>query len=61
MRVVDAREMDRFFDWIGELMGCDEQCNQECVFPDVGTRGCRCPINEFRDRVEEAIERKEAR
>ena len=61
MRRTTAQTLDRLFDEICWLMGCNEQCNRECVFPDVGTRGCRCPINEFRDKVDEVIERKEAR
>ena len=61
MRRTTSEKLDYLFDEIGWLMGCDDQCNRECVFPDVGTRGCRCPINEFRDKVVEVIEGKEAR
>lgn len=58
MRACDRREMESMFSWLGELMGCDEQCFKGCVFDDAPAGG-RCPICEFMDRVEEAIERKE--
>lgn len=58
MNVNDERKMEQFFDWIGELMGCDEQCTRECVFPEVGTTSLRCPINVFRDKVVDVIERR---
>ena len=53
-----SEKLDYLFDEIGWLMGCDEQCERECVFQEVGTTPHRCPINEFRDRVVEVIERR---
>lgn len=36
------------------VLPCNEHCENECVFKDVGV-GCGCPLNEFEDRVLEAL------
>ena len=37
-----------------DIVPCNEQCEAECVFKDIGT-DAGCPINEFEDRVLEVI------
>lgn len=59
MRINSMKRLDFAFDEIAELMGCDEQCERCCVFPEVGERMHKCPINDFRDKVEDVIERRE--
>ena len=36
------------------ILPCNEHCETECVFKDVG-KGAGCPLNEFEDRVLEAL------
>ena len=36
------------------IIGCNDCCEKRCVFNDVGT-GAGCPLNEFEDKVIEAI------
>lgn len=36
------------------LLQCNDSCEKRCVFPDIGT-GEGCPLNEFEDRIYEAI------
>lgn len=58
MNVKDARKLDRIFDELGDMLDCSGTCREECVFPDVGTSPNGCPLNQFRDRVDEAMERR---
>lgn len=49
--------LTRASDEIAYMLGCNKCCEERCAFPDIGT-GEGCPINEFFDRVENAIERR---
>lgn len=52
----DSGKLDMLFDEIGAIMGCDDSCEERCVFYEVGT-GPGCPLNQFRDRIDDVLER----
>lgn len=47
-------EVRNLFDELGKLLECDGSCSRRCVFPEIG-EGAGCPLNEFEDRVMDAI------
>ena len=47
-------EVHKPFDELSRLLKCNDYCEKRCVFPDVGT-GAGCPLNEFEDRVMDAL------
>ena len=36
------------------LLQCNDICETRCVFPEIG-RGDGCPLNDFEDRLYEAV------
>ena len=42
---------------LGYLLQCNDFCEERCVFPEIG-EGAGCPLNDFEDKVMEAIGRR---
>lgn len=42
------------FSSLSNILRCSDCCEQRCVFPEVG-EGAGCPLNEFEDKVLEAL------
>ncbi len=42
------------FSSLSSILRCNDCCEQRCVFPEVG-EGAGCPLNEFEDKVLEAL------
>lgn len=55
MRTMDR--LDMLFEEIGEIMGCNERCETECVYPEVGT-DVGCPLNQFRASIDYIVGQK---
>ena len=47
-------EVRRIMNRLSSLLQCNVVCERRCVFPEVG-RGDGCPLNDFEDRLYEAI------
>lgn len=48
-------KLTKVSDELTGLLNCRDHCEERCVFSDIGT-GEGCPINEFINRVEDAME-----
>lgn len=48
------RELDEMFRRMSVILHCNDWCEEKCVFEDVGT-GAGCPLNEFRDRIDDVM------
>lgn len=54
MRESKQRKLNHAFDTLAELIRCDDKCNKECPLGGYS----ECPLNQFRYKIEDAIERR---